>query len=189
MKNEYRGMNPNPDDIDAVCKSMRGTVEFVGSNLDPDEDWMPVLVCFGDQPTIIGIPMLGQPELKDMMAQTVIPDTIKQAKPDFVALVTMGWMVQYNTNTLEGTAAMMRDEAKYAPGNIADRPHKEEVVTVYVVSKNGEERQDMAYVHRHPTLHPTLQWRDDISQQSKAEGRFPDGLRAGMEQAWKGGGK
>lgn len=179
-------MNPNPKTMDEVVSAVRETVEHIGERLDANEDWLPVMIAFGKTPAILPLPMIGDPDCKDLVAQVVIPGAIKQAKPDFIVLVTMGWMVQYDGTTLEGVAAMSRDEVTYGSGDIARRPNKEEVMNIFVISKDGAERQELAYVHRNPTLHPVLQWRDDISLAARIEGRFPDALRAGMQQAWKG---
>jgi hypothetical protein len=173
--------------MDGIVAWIKETVENIGTGLEPNDDWIPILGLLGtDKPAIIGIPNLGDPAVKDTIAKKVIPGLIQQGKPNFAALVTMGWMKQYDPTTLEGAAEQARDEAKYERGNIADRPGKSECLCIHVVSKDGTERQLMAYVHRHPTLSPKLQWYlDSTGTKEKSAGRFPDALRAGMEAAWK----
>lgn len=165
-------------------------VEDVGHNLEPDEDWIPVLICFGKDPAIFAIPQLGDPQFKDKACEIAIPTFIKQAMPDFVALVCMGWGVEYDRTSVEGLAEQARDEAQFAPGDISHRASRYEVLTIHIVAKDGDERQLFGYVHRHTDSPPTVQWRDDLYEggkvpPGKSGGRFPDALRAGMEAAWK----
>ena len=180
--------NKQPITMEAVVADIKDTVERIGKNLDAQEDWMPVLIAFGEKPVIMAIPMMGDPDYKEIVAQKLIPDIVKDARPDFAALVTMGWMKQYETKTLEGAAEQARDEAMFEPGNIADRPGKAECLVIHVIAKDGAERQLMAYVHRYDNGAPTLEWFLDNDQQipkDQSAGRFPDALRAGMEAAWK----
>ena len=44
----------------------------------------------------------------------------------------------------------------------------------------------MAYVHRNPTLSPTLQWKEMVSKKGDSRGRFPEALRKGMQAAKDG---
>ena len=179
-------MDKQPTTMDEIVADIKDTVERIGANLESEEDWMPVLLLYGEKPVIIGIPMMGEPTMKDLFAQKLIPDIVKDARPDFAALVTMGWMKQYETKTLEGAAEQARDEAMFEPGNIADRPGKAECLVIHVIAKDGAERQLMAYVHRYDNGAPTLEWFLDNDQQipkDQSAGRFPDALRAGMEAA------
>ncbi|MFY9838223.1 MAG: hypothetical protein WAK55_17485 [Xanthobacteraceae bacterium] len=173
--------------MDGIVANIKETVENIGSGLAHDEDWAPVLCLYGKNPAIILMPGLAESvNSKDVFATEIIPKLITDGKPDFVSFTTMGWMKQYDPSTLEGAAEQARDEAKYSLGNIADRPGKAECLCIHIVGKDGAERQLMAYVHRNPTLHPTLQWFMDNSADAKqSAGRFPDALRAGMEAAWK----
>ena len=178
-----------PTTMDEVVDGLKKTVARIGADLGPDEDWVPVMIFFGDRPGIIAIPFLGDPETKNIVAQKVIPGLIEQAKPDFVGLVTMGWMKSYDQSSIEGRAEQARDEAKFEPGNIADRPGKSECLCIHIVGKDGVEHQLMAHVHRYPTVSPLLEWfvdtADDGIPKGGSAGRFPDALRAGMEAAWK----
>ena len=181
-------MDKQPTTMDEIVADIKDTVERIGANLESEEDWMPVLLLYGEKPSIIGIPMMGEPTMKDLFAQKVIPELIESAKPDFAGLITMGWMKQYSTATLEDVAEQARDEAMFEPGNIVDRPGKSECLVIFVVGKNNEEHQLMAYVHRFPSGAPTLEWFLDSAldiPKDRSAGRFPDGLRAGMEAAWK----
>lgn len=176
--------------MDAIEADLKETLEGIGKTLEPDGDWIPVLVMYrgeqGDN-AIIGIPELGDKAKKHLMAELVLPRFIKMAKPQYAALVTMGWAIQYDQSTLEGRAEQARDEAKFAPGEIEPRPSKYECLAAYIIDKNGKQRQMMAYVHRYPTSSPVLQWHEGVSEipEGKSGGRFPDAMRAGMEQAWK----
>lgn len=175
--------------MENIVADLKDTVERIGKDLEPEGDWMPTMCLFGDKPAIIGIPELGDAEYKEMIAKKLIPQLIKKHQPDFAALVTMGWMKSYETATLEGAAEQARDEAKFARGDIQNRPGKAECLTIHVVSKSGEEAQLMAYVHRYPQSGPVLQWfyhiEDKDIPKDVSGGRFPDALRAGMEAAWK----
>jgi hypothetical protein len=180
--------NEHPTTMEDVVADLKRTVEEIGKGLDHDEDWIPVLSLYGKKPAIVGIPFLGDPEVKDLIANKLIPGLIKQAKPDFAALVTLGWMKRYETTTIEGAAEQARDEARFAPGNIADRPGKSECLVIQICAKDGAEHQLMAYVHRYPSGAPTLEWFHDSAvdmPKDQSGGRFPDALRAGMEAAWK----
>ena len=169
--------------LDGITDDLKETVERIGTDLEPQDDWMPTMICYGDMPAIVGIPELGDKNAKGIICNVVIPELLKKTKPEFVALITMGWMKEYDPKTLEGAAEMARDEATYDRGNIADRPGRSEVLTIQIVGKDGSERQLFAYVHRYPTSAPLLQWREHNCTHS--EGLFPETLRSAMEAAWK----
>lgn len=162
---------------------VRGSVQEVGTKLAADEDWTPVMFLFGCKPEkemrILGMPQAGQ--YKDAFCKTVLPEIIREAKPDFVALVMMGWTVKYDPTTLEGVAQIARDEATYERGNIQDRPNRIECLTIMTVSSN-EECFSLATVIRGGGSPPRLEWEQfDDNGKHKSEGRFVNALRAGFK--------
>lgn len=169
-------------DMETIASGLKNTLEGIGETLGPEDDWIPVMLMYGgEKDAIVGLPSLA--DHKEVMSDLLIPKLIADHKPEFVALVTMGWAKDYDVSTLEGTAELARDEAMYEVGNIADRPGKYETLVGHIVDKDGNEAQLFGYVHRHPTLSPTIQWRDDLCTdipKDKSAGRFPDALRKAM---------
>ena len=182
-------MSEQEPTMDSIEAELKQTLEGIGAGLEPDGDWMPVLLLYGGvegSPGIVGLPTLG--EHKDKMATIIIPHIVQLAKPKFASLITMGWAVEYDRSTIEGVAEQARDEAQFKPGEIEPRPSKYECLAAHIVDKDGHQRQLMAYVHRYPTSSPVLQWREDMKgeiPEGASGGRFPDALRESMEKAWK----
>lgn len=174
-----------PTTTEEVDSTVREWVEEVGHKLAADEDWMPVLFLFGCKPDndmrIAGLPQLG--DYKEAFCRQILPELIRDAKPDFAALVIMGWTVQYDPTTLEGRAQQARDEATYEPGNIQDRPNRIECLTVMTNSAIGDEHFSLAKVIRGEGNPPRLEWEvmSKEHQKHKMQGRFVNSMRFGFK--------
>lgn len=166
----------------------KSAVEHIGEGLEPQEDWCSMLFLINEsapdgepREIITGLPQLGDPQLKPQFLSTIIPTLIAQHKPEWAVLTNMAWYKRYD-QSLEGAAEQARDEARFAPGNIADRDGKKEIVCVMALSKTGEAHLAIAEVTRYPNLSPKLSWLDELNE-SKCEGAFADAIREGFKQA------
>jgi hypothetical protein len=172
-----------------VATAVREQAEHIGAGLAPDEDWMPVLFTFGSadgRDVIAGLPDLGDPKCKPALLQGAVPMVIAQARPQWAALVTMGWACTI-PDTLEGRAEIARREAQGTFGKVEGRPDANECLMVYVVGKDGTATMLYASVTRSETEPPVLAW-EHKSADSRIEGALPDALRRGFAAAARGRG-
>ena len=146
-------------------------VESVGTNLAPDDDWMPMLFIVDqtDQGTIVPVPALfTDEEQKNKAYNSVIPKLLREQKAKVASLVTMTWMV-----------VQSMDDSVVRPSEDARRV---EAVNVASFDWTGAFRWAIAEVTRSRGEHPRLgHWKKASSEAgAKLEGIMSEPILAAL---------
>lgn len=113
-----------PDDFDDFKDRMFGAIDQIGTNLGPDDDWMPTLL-YETADTVGVVPLVGCEGQEGLPAVTSL---LVKANPDRIARVQMGW-----------GAAFLPDSQVPA----SERPDRKELLTVFFCERGRDGRHEL----------------------------------------------
>lgn len=166
-------------------KAFQEQIENIGKNLDPKDDWMPVLFLEKDnERAIIGLMMMGNEEEKDMCA-FVMEQIIRVTNPDSACFISTAWLSMME----EGARKYQSDEEvreAFRSGELlppSKDPNRKEIVVAVCVGVKGEndgEAMMMGEIERSPGKPPRIkEWTihdDDMG----FSGRFAEAMQKGF---------
>lgn len=166
---------------------LQKTIEMIGLTLPPNDDWMPALILEKrNKVEIFGFAgnSMGGDLIKDIVADQ-ITRLIADFRPDAACFITTAWTLDFGDKP--ASEEMIR---KLRSGQIrpSQSPNRIEVVNAYCYGERGENEGEafmMGYIQRFKNSHPKIKkWRT-IAGDSEltTEGRFPDAIREGFQQA------
>lgn len=175
--------------LDELCNDLKKMTEQIGTGLAPDDDWAPVFATYeGSHNMLCAIPQIGEPAMKAVLCEQIIPELIARSRARFASLVTTAWMKSYDVreglDEQQAERAVIdnynAERAEHDKGQgLGDVPGRKEVLSILVGERDGDLRQLLAYVHRHDGMPPTLEWMDD-DLLTETTGLFPSAFRKGF---------
>jgi hypothetical protein len=166
-------------------KRLQRTIEKIGENLPPGDDWMPALILEKKESVsifgFIGNPM-GGTVMKDLVAETIM-NTIAEFKPDCACFITTAWSLDFGAM---GSPQEMID--RYIRGELrpSQHPDRIEIVNAYCYGERGEsegEAMMVGYIQRSKDKGPKIKKWKIIDKGATAEGRFPEAIQEGFKLA------
>jgi len=167
-------------------QSFQDMIAHVGSNLQPNEDWMPVLFLEKDgHAAVVGVPELGETEEQKDRAAAMIFTAIAITVPDSVAWLTTAWTIPEKDRPRYLNAPYTRP---------SKHPERIEIVSVVCIDRKepSDQRHKQAfmigYIERSKDNPPKIpKW--DVHEEPDMEmmGRFPEAIKMGLEKAVPGG--
>jgi len=162
------------------------SVEDIGKNLDPDEDWMPVLFLEkGDQRALIALMLMDNNETKDLCA-AVMEQIIRVTNPDSACFISTAWITTAKEENKGKYPDYESVEEAYKRGHILppslDPDRKEIVIGVCIGIRGENDGQAMMVgeIERSPGKPPRIKdWKihdDDMVM----KGRFADAMHDGF---------
>jgi hypothetical protein len=139
--------------VDEAVELAKAGVEGLAPDLDPDEDWEPVMVGITEEKAdVMGFPLL--PGLKDVLVD-VLAKIAKVQHYKAMAIVTTAWMI--DTASLDPDEAAALREAHEAGEHVSASEHPKRVEIVMIQAIDPEVmRFESARVYRHEDAPPTL---------------------------------
>ncbi len=165
-------------------KSFQERIERVGTNLDPDEDWMPVLFLEKDNDmAMVGLLMMEDEQQKDMCA-FVMEQLVRTTNPDSACFLSTAWMSRMREDNTYKNDEEIKEA--YRTGEIlppSKDPNRKEIVIAVCIGVKGEndgEAMMMGEIERSPDGPPRIKEWTIHDDEWGMSGRFADAIKKGF---------
>jgi hypothetical protein len=169
---------------------LQKSIEAIGENLLPDDDWMPALILEGKgAASLFGFVgnSMGNDLMKDIVADQ-ITKCIAEFKPDCACLITTAWSIDFGDEPASEAMTELLRRGEIRP---SQHPDRIEIVNAYCYGEKGESEGEtlmIGYIQRFKDKSPRIKKWKIIEDDASAEGRFPDAIKEGFKLA-RGGDK
>jgi hypothetical protein len=172
-------------------EALKEMIKFVGRDLGPREDWLPVLFLEKDKTgAIIGLPLLQDAKHKNACA-AIMFDMIRRTNPDAACFISTAWV-----SSPEKDSAMFTTEREiegaYDLGILqmpSKDPNRKEAVTAMLIDPKNQSALMIGYIERSKDKPPKIvKWiAHKCSPKGEVAGRFGEAMAKGFANADKNG--
>ena len=170
-------------------KRLQKTIERIGEELPPGDDWMPALIL---EKTIEGKltgaifgfagDSMGCDRSKDWCAEQMAR-IISEFKPDCACFITTAWSLDFEEMKASETFIDMVREGRI---RASQHPDRIEIVNAYCYGERGESEGEafmFGHIQRFKDRGPKIKKWKIISGDTDSEGRFPEAIKEGFKLA------
>ncbi len=165
---------------------LKQKIEDIGTSLDPDGDWAPVLIVERQDNKMINcLLMMHNDETKDMCAK-IMTKIIMETQPESATFISTGWLSKYNDRHEDKESFMNKLESGLIARPSED-PNRIECVICIVVEQSGKNAMIIGEIERSSTYPKIKKW-TEVDEANSLDGRFAEAMREGFKRKEEYGG-